>query len=86
MAISRKDALKRLNGLRKVVEEHIEALAIEPECDAAQHWKGELREWLSRMRDALPHVGRKTAETWSLLIDAWQQKIEEHDNADDRND
>lgn len=77
MAISRKDALKRLNGLAPRVEEHLAKLASDPETPDASHWQKEVGCWLDQMVMMLPHIGRKTAARWAQRISVWKSSLEQ---------
>lgn len=77
MAISRKHALKRLQGLFPEVQSHMEQLAAEVESKVAAHWKHEIRNWLQQMEEVLPHVGQKTAEEWQARIQACRDALAE---------
>ena len=46
MSKSRKEALKRLEGLVVTVREHAREMALELDAQAMEHWKGELHSWL----------------------------------------
>jgi hypothetical protein len=76
MAISRQDALKRLNGLAAQVQEHLKYLAEEPESVAFFHWKNEAENWLNQMEAVLPHVGKKTGAHWAEQIARWRHELE----------
>jgi hypothetical protein len=75
MAISRKQALKKLEGLRPQVEQHLGKMEAEPDSPSVDHWREEVRTWLRDMERALPHVGQKTAEEWARQIDALRQRL-----------
>lgn len=77
MAISRKDALKRLNGPVCELERHLKKLAAEPNCPAVNHWKNEIENFLSSMEAMLDHVGRRTAKEWSVKIAEWRRRFDE---------
>lgn len=76
MAISRKGALRRLNGLFPQLETHLDKLAAEPNCEAVNHWKGEIEVFLSDMEDLLPHVGQRTAKIWGERIAESRERID----------
>jgi len=80
MAISRKIALRRLNGLnRRVLEhldEHIPSL-IQTYPETVPHWRHELDEWLREMTIMTKHVGRRTAAQWDATIAELRQRATE---------
>jgi hypothetical protein len=74
MAISRKDALKQMNGVLRQVQLHLEKLAARPDDRDAHGWKKEVRGWLRQIQEYLPHVGKKTAAEWQARLDAcWSE-------------
>jgi hypothetical protein len=75
MAVSRKDALKRLRGLAARVDEHLQALAMEPNSRAVGHWTSEIHNWLNQMEVMVSHVGKKTGAEWQARIEAWRQEL-----------
>lgn len=77
MAISRKDALRRLSGLVPELEKHLKKIATEPNCPAAEHWKYEIENFLELMEEMLPHVGHKTSKDWADRIVLWRQALAE---------
>ena len=82
MAISRKDALKRLNGLALRVREHLHFLEEEPDSQDAAHWRGETRSWLDQMEAMLVHVGKTTGAHWAEKIAQWRSELEEQAHGD----
>jgi hypothetical protein len=77
MALSRKDALKRLRGLAPAVEKHLAKVASNPGHSSLAHWKTEIRQWLLQMEDSLPHVGKKTAAEWKARLETYKAALEE---------
>jgi hypothetical protein len=75
MAMSRKDALKRFNGLAPRVEEHLQKIANNPASRDVPHWIGEINHWIERMEDLLPHAGDKTAAQWAARIAEWKARL-----------
>lgn len=71
MAITRKQALRRLEGLagaaNRHLEIHIPSLLDEHPEDLA-HWRAELRSWIEEMRRLTTKVGKRTAEQWNERI------------------
>jgi hypothetical protein len=74
MSISRKEALKRLNGLAPRIEEHLLKIANNPGSRDIPHWRGEITHWFKQMERLLPHVGGKTAGEWLARIAGWKDK------------
>ena len=77
MSISRKKALKRLNSLALNVELHLQSIKDDPDSDAVNHWRFEVRSWLLQMQHVLPSVGRKTGDDWSVRIEKWAILVRE---------
>jgi hypothetical protein len=77
MAMRRKDALKRLNGLYPLVEEHLQKIADDPTSRDVPHWTQEVNSWIRQMEDVLPHVGDNTAAEWSARIADWKARLED---------
>jgi hypothetical protein len=75
MAISRKRALKRLNGLLPRVEEHLAKIADKPDHPSAAHWADEAADWLAQMEEAASHVGTKTGGEWSARIEELREQL-----------
>lgn len=74
--MSRQKALERLKTRSTNVIEHLEKIAKYPNSQAVDHWKGEIRNWVREMEDALPYAGKKTAEGWEKLVNAYKQVLE----------
>jgi hypothetical protein len=75
MAISRRDALKRLNGLLPRVEEHLAKIADDPDHPSAAHWAYETAAWLAQMEEAASHVGTKTGGEWKARIAGFRGQL-----------
>jgi predicted flap endonuclease-1-like 5' DNA nuclease len=75
MAMSRKDALKRLKGLAPRIEEHLQKIANYPGSRDISHWTRETENWIRQMEDMLPHVGDKTAAEWADRITEWKARL-----------
>ena len=75
MAVIRKKALERLNGLAPKVEEHLAKIADNPAGRDVPHWAGEIHSWIKQMEDMLPHVGDKTSAQWLARIAEWKAKL-----------
>jgi hypothetical protein len=74
MSMSRKEALKRVQGLALRVEEHLNKLESRPDHLASSHWRHEVRNWLRQIGEALPALGGRTAEEWSERLRDWVRR------------
>jgi len=77
MAIGRKDALKRLNGLALQVKAHLGKLIANRESRDVPHWKAEVAAWLGQMESLSSHVGKKTGTEWANSIKHWKAQLED---------
>jgi len=77
MAMSRKDALARIESRVSEIEKHLGVLEAEPGAQAVNHWRKEVKTWLADVDQALPHVGKKTAEEWAPRISEWRRRLGE---------
>jgi RHS repeat-associated protein len=75
MAVSRKTAIARLEGLAPQVEEHLAEIAAEPESQCVLHWTKEIETFMNQMNDMLPHVGKKTAQEWMAKIEGYKSAL-----------
>jgi hypothetical protein len=75
MAMSRKDALKRLNGLTPKIEEHLQKIANDPMSRDLPHWTREVENWIRQMEKVLPYIGDKTAAEWAARIAEWKARL-----------
>jgi hypothetical protein len=76
MAISRKDALRRLEGLAPRVEEHLSKIAVEPTSRDVPHWTKEIDSWIKQMEELATHVGKRTSALWLARIAKWKTELE----------
>jgi len=74
MTLSRKDALKRLEGLSIQVIIHLDKLTESPESCDASHWRGEIKSWLEQMENVADATGKKTSADWLERIKKWRQQ------------
>jgi len=75
MSISRRDAIKRLEGLAAVVEEHMLKIANHADHPSAMHWRHEIESWIEQMEAVLPVAGKKTEATWRARILRWHETL-----------
>ena len=75
MAMSRKDALRRLDALAPQVEKHLQKIASNPGSRDVAHWQAEIRAFLDQMESAVPHVGKKTCATWAERIAEYRRLL-----------
>jgi hypothetical protein len=76
MAMSRKDALKKLDSRARQAEWHLAKIAENRGHSSIRKWKHEVGNWLREMQEVLPHVGKKTAEEWQARIDIYRTALE----------
>jgi hypothetical protein len=79
MSIGRKKALERLEALALRVEEHFDKIEAARDDPAVNHWRTEIRAWLDQMNIAVPHVGRRSGEAWTRMLQRWQERLERND-------
>ncbi len=72
MALKRKDALRRLEGLLPEVEKHLQKLIATPNSQDASHWRAELSGWFVEMERVTQFVGKKTSIVWEERIGRWR--------------
>lgn len=75
MTLSRKDALRRLEGLRPQVEKHVNKLLKATDGPDANHWRSEIVGWLDEMERLASFTGRKTAASWFEIIGHWRKRL-----------
>ncbi len=73
--MNRKDALKRFQGLRPRVEEHLEKIRDHPASQDRPHWVKEVESWARQIEALLPHVGKRTAADWNRDIENWKGQL-----------
>lgn len=75
MGMSRKDALRRLNGLAPRIDDHLEKISDDPTGREVPHWSVEINSWIKQMEAVLPQVRGKTAAAWAAQIAEWKAKL-----------
>jgi hypothetical protein len=83
MGLSRKDALKKMNGLKKRIEQHIKKVAETPASRDVPHWLGEIRSWIAQVEEASEHVGARTQDEWQRTIESWKAGLGEGDGSEE---
>jgi hypothetical protein len=78
--MSRKRALLRLNGLLPRVREHLEKIREEPDSEAVNHWRAEVRVWLRQMSAVVDATGESTAAGWRTVIAECSAELGEQTN------
>ena len=63
MGSRRKSALKRLEGLQRQIEKHLRKIIDNQDSRDTEHWREEVRSWLSQMDRLLRHLGRRNVRT-----------------------
>jgi hypothetical protein len=81
MGLTRKDALKKMNGLTKRIEQHIKKVAENPGSRDLAHWLGEIRSWIAQVEQASQHVGARTQREWESRIETWKASLGEEDES-----
>jgi Domain of unknown function (DUF4157) len=77
MAISRQQALNRMQGLTPRIEEHLAKIAADPRSQAVSHWRTEIHAWLGEIERLIPHVGKKTGAEWRSIVAEWRRRLGE---------
>jgi len=77
MAISRKQALNRMEGLQFEVEAHLKAIYENPHSRDVEHWKTEIRAFISQIERLSAHTGKKTSAEWARKIADWRSRLGE---------
>jgi hypothetical protein len=78
MALSRKQALSRVEGLEGAVlyhlDDHIPA-TIGKAPTAVSHWRMEVGGFLDEMERMTPHIGKKSGAEWQGKINSMRQRL-----------
>jgi hypothetical protein len=75
MAMSRSQALNRMEGLSASIVEHLAKIAAKPLSRDVPHWTTEIRAWREESERLTQHVGRQTGQAWASRIAAWQGQL-----------
>ena len=75
MAISRSQALNRMEGLSVEVVKHLAKIAAKPLSRDVPHWTTEIRTWIGEIERLNQHVGKKTGQEWASRIAAWKGQL-----------
>jgi RHS repeat-associated protein len=76
MAISRSQALNRMQGLAVQVEAHLSKIAADPASLDANHWRVEVQAFLGEITRLSSNVGVRTGAQWVEQIAAWTKALE----------
>jgi hypothetical protein len=86
MGARRKRALIRLEGLIEQAEKHVNKVLQNPGHSSARKHRHDAMTWILDMREALRHVGDKTAAEWEERLKALEaalaQRPEEKEEVD----
>ena len=75
MGMSRRDAVRRWNGLLPRVLEHLGKIRDQPDSEDRPHWKHEARVWLDSLEAVVRHAGEKTGREWQGTIDRCRTEL-----------
>lgn len=75
MGISRKQALKVIEGLARQIDLHLDKIAQRPEDPNCEHWRGEVIGWMEQVRLMQRHVGARTSAQWDRTIVRWKGRL-----------
>jgi hypothetical protein len=75
MAISRSQALNRMEGLSANIAEHLAKIAAKPLSRDVPHWTMEIRAWIGEIERLIQRVGQKTGQEWASRIVAWKGQL-----------
>ena len=76
MAISRSQALNRMEGVALQVEEHLSKLTNQATSLDVNHWRVEVQAFLGEIARLSGHVGVRTGAQWAEKITAWTKTLE----------
>jgi hypothetical protein len=71
MGISRKTALVRIVGLARQIDSHLAKIRAKPHSLDVDHWRHEVRVFVTQIEDLRRHLGGRTAELWRARVDEW---------------
>jgi hypothetical protein len=80
MALSRKQALTRLEGLESAILYHLDdhiPSTIKGAPNAINHWRTEVSGLIADMERLTPHVGKKSAAAWQSRISEMRKRLDD---------
>ena len=80
MALSRKQALSRLEGLESAVLYHLDdhiPSTIKGAPNAINHWRTEVGGLIADMERLTPHIGKKSAAVWQSRISEMRKRLDD---------
>lgn len=75
LSSKRSDAITRAKGMKRNIEEHLGFLSEDPESDATNHWRIEIKASTDQIQSALKNMGRRTSTEWKQYLDEVANKL-----------
>lgn len=76
LAKRQSDAIATAEAQVPEIERHLGLLNGEPTGNAANHWRTELRGFISKAEDQIRHMGRRTGAEWQRKVNQWRRELD----------